>query len=408
MIVKPKIRNNICITAHPSGCALQVREQIEYVLRSWPSRGGERAGLDGSERLHRGERPRAVLIGSSNGYGLAARIAAAFGCGASTVGVAFEKPGAGARGGTRTGTAGWYNDRAFLLEAGRAGIPAWSVNGDAFSRETKAEVLAIAGRELGRVDLLVYSIASPRRTDPDTGAIYSTAIKPIGGRFDAKTVDFLTGRVIEVSMEPASDEEAAHTVKVMGGEDWELWVDALEDAGLLSQGFTTVAFSYIGPAVTSPIYREGTIGRAKAHLEATAEKLHARLRTFGGKALVSINKALVTRASAVIPAVPLYVALLYRVMKAKGIHEGCVEQMVRLFRDYLCTGGPLRLDEKGRIRLDDLEMREDVQREVASLWREVDTGNLSGLADIEGFREEFLRHHGFAMEGIDYGADVEV
>jgi enoyl-[acyl-carrier protein] reductase/trans-2-enoyl-CoA reductase (NAD+) len=392
MIVEPKIRRNICLTAHPAGCALQVREQIGYVR----GKGPVGSGPDG--------RPRKVLVvGSTNGYGLAARIAAAFGCGAATVGVGFEKPGTR----ERTGTVGWYNDKAFLAEAAEAGLRAWSVNGDAFSAEVKARVLGILGAEPGGVDLLVYSIASPRRADPETGTLYSTAIKPVGARFAALTLDFASGRLSEVAAEPATDEETLHTVKVMGGEDWELWVRALENGGLLGPAFTTVAFSYVGPRFTAPIYGNGTMGKAKEHLEATAGRLDLSLRKRGGRAIVSVNKALVTRASAVIPAVPLYIALLYRVMKDKGIHEGCIEQMDRLFRDHLYASVPGPRDAEGRIRLDDLEMRPDVQREVEALWEETQAKGLVSPPDMESFRTEFLRHHGFAMEGIDYGADVQ-
>jgi enoyl-[acyl-carrier protein] reductase/trans-2-enoyl-CoA reductase (NAD+) len=288
------------------------------------------------------------------------------------------------------------------------------VNGDAFSREVKTAALDIVARELGGVDLLVYSIASPRRSDPETGALYSISIKPVGKRFEALTLDFQTGRLSEVAAEPATEEEVLQTVKVMGGEDWELWVRALEREGLLGPSFTTVAFSYVGPLLTAPIYRDGTIGKAKEHLEATARRLDSALGARGGRALISVNKALVTRASAVIPAVPLYIALLYRVMKAKGIHEGCIEQMDRLFRDHLYTPFPGPLDSAGRIRLDEGEMRPDVQREVEALWEEAEARGLdagdenAGFEnEISEFRAEFLRHHGFAMEGIDYGADVE-
>jgi enoyl-[acyl-carrier protein] reductase/trans-2-enoyl-CoA reductase (NAD+) len=399
MIVEPKIRHNMCITAHPAGCALQVREQIGFVSARGPVGGGPA-----------GRAKKALVVGSTNGYGLAARISAAFGCGASTVGVGFEKAGTE----TRTGTAGWYNDKAFLAEAGSAGLPAWTVNGDAFSSDVKARAIDIVARDLGGVDLFVYSIASPRRSDPETGALYSTSIKPVGTRFTAMTLDFQTGRLTEVTAEPATEEEVLQTVKVMGGEDWELWVRALEREGLLGPSFTTVAFSYVGPFLTAPIYRDGTIGKAKEHLEATAKRLDSALKTRGGRALISVNKALVTRASAVIPAVPLYIALLYRVMKEKGIHEGCIEQMDRLFRDYLYASRPGPLDPAGRIRLDEGEMRPDVQREVEALWKEIEgrlpasDGGIAGFEkEISEFRTEFLRHHGFAMEGIDYGADVE-
>jgi enoyl-[acyl-carrier protein] reductase/trans-2-enoyl-CoA reductase (NAD+) len=392
MVIEPKILRNICLTAHPSGCARQVEVQVEYV------RGQPRI----ADREHS---PRNVLVvGSSNGYGLAARIVAAWGCSASTVGVAFERPGSP----TKPGSAGWYNDLAFLERARRDGLAAWSLNGDAFSEEIKTQALEVIRDRTGPVDLVVYSIASPRRQDPRTGALHSSVIKPIGRPFTARTVDFLTGEVSEITAEPASSEqEIADTVKVMGGEDWALWIEALEGAGLLAPGAVTVAFSYIGPSFTAPIYREGTIGRAKEHLERTAAQLDARLSHRGGRALISINKALVTRASAVIPAVPLYIALLYQVMKERDLHEVCIHQMQRLFHDYLYSPDPLPLDSEGRIRLDDREMLPEVQEEVGRRWERVNSGNVEELADIRGFREEFLQYHGFDVPGIDYSADVE-
>ncbi len=388
MVIEPKIVKNICLTAHPVGCARQVQEQIEFIH--------DRGALEGTKK--------ALIVGASNGYGLAARIVAAYACGASSVGVAFERPGSD----TKAGSAGWYNDLAFREAAAHDGLGAWSINGDAFSREIKDQALELIRGRLGTVDLVVYSIASPRRMDPETGALHSSVIKPIARPFVAKTVDFQTGEVSEIRSEPVnSQKEVEDTVKVMGGEDWALWIDALEEAGLLEPGATTVAFSYIGPSFTAPIYREGTIGRAKVHLEQTARHLNERLAASGGKkALISVNKALVTRASAVIPAVPLYIALLYRVMKEKGLHEVCIQQMDRLFRDYLYADSPAPLDEEGRIRLDDQEMRPDVQEEVERLWARVDTENLDHLSDIAGFRDEYLRYHGFGVPGVDYHADV--
>ena len=385
MVIEPRIRNNLCLNAHPLGCREQVKLQIRYALAHRPPSGPRRA----------------LVIGSSNGYGLAARIVAAFGSRAATVGVSYEK----APEPNRTATAGWYNERAFTLMAREDGLEAWSVNGDAFGAPVKEETVDIL-RRLGPVDLVIYSIAAPRRADPVTGELYTSALKPVGGRFVSKTVDFLTGVVSEVSADPATDEEVRATVKVMGGEDWQLWMERLLGEGLLARGATTVAFSYVGPEVTSAIYRNGTVGKAKEHLERTAAVVTRILEAVGGRALVSVNKALVTRASAVIPAVPLYTSLLYRVMKRKGLHEGCVEQMVRLYRDHLYSGRALDLDAEGRLRLDDWEMREDVQREVAELWERASTANVRELSDLEGFRSEFLRHHGFGMGGVDYAADV--
>jgi enoyl-[acyl-carrier protein] reductase/trans-2-enoyl-CoA reductase (NAD+) len=388
MVVEPKFRNNVCMTAHPAGCALQVKEQIDYVK--------SRDRIKGPENV--------LVVGSSNGYGLASRIVAAFGCGSKTAGVSLERPSKG----SRTGTAGWYNDLAFRQEAHSVGVGGWTVNGDAFSDEIKDQTVSLIGDKLGKVDLFIYSIASPRRINPVSGEIYSSVIKPIGKIFTSKTLDFLTGLLSEIEALPASDSEIEQTVKVMGGEDWNRWVEALSDADMIADNALTVAFSYVGPQFTYPIYREGTIGKAKEHLESTAVKINQKLASRKGKAFISINKALVTRASAVVPAFPLYLAVLYGVMKKKGIHEGCIQQMYRLFNDFLYTENPRPLDERGRIRLDNLEMRADVQREVVSLLEKVSSENIDELSDLNGFREEYLRHHGFGMEGVDYEADVDI
>jgi len=396
VIIEPKIRNNICLTAHPTGCASQVADQIEYVKKR------------GAMKSAAGIPSRALIVGSSNGYGLASRIVAAYGCGAASVGVAFERPGSNDQGRDKVGTAGWYNDQAFLKRAAADGLAAWSLNGDAFSQEVKDEAIELIRRNLGPVDLLIYSIASPRRLDPSTGTLHSSVIKPIGKPYVSPSLDFLTGVVSETRAEPAvSQKEIDDTVKVMGGEDWKLWVDVLQKEGLLAENVTSVAFSYIGPSFTAPIYRDGTIGRAKEHLEETARQIHGVLSRHGGRALVSVNKALVTRASAVIPAVPLYIAILYRVMKEKGLHEACIQQMDRLFRDFLYVDRPLRVDSEGRVRLDDLEMREDVQSEVARRWEKAATETIQQLADVEGFRREYLNYHGFGVHGVDYSADVD-
>jgi enoyl-[acyl-carrier protein] reductase/trans-2-enoyl-CoA reductase (NAD+) len=387
MILEPRIRNNICVNAHPLGCAAQVRAQIQYVR--------SRDKIDGPKKV--------LVIGASNGYGLAARIVSAFGSGAATIGIGYEKSGRA----HRTGTAGWYNIEAFRKEAGNEGLGAWNVNADAFAEETKTEVVRLIQEKLGRIDFLVYSIAAPRRMDPETGEIYSSVIKPIGERFTAKTVDFLTGKVEVVTAEPASAEEVQQTVKVMGGEDWLLWSKKLRAADLLAPGFLTVAFSYIGSVHTRALYRDGTIGAAKKDLEQKVVAINQLLAPLGGKALISVNKALVTRASAVIPAVPLYIALLYRVMKAGHLHEGCIAQMYRLYHDHLFSDRPPHVDQKGRIRIDDYEMRPDVQQKVSELWAKVDAGNIRELADIDGLRQEFLRHHGFDMPGIDYTREID-
>jgi enoyl-[acyl-carrier protein] reductase/trans-2-enoyl-CoA reductase (NAD+) len=369
------------------GCAAQVRAQINYV-----------------KARDRIESPKRVLvIGASNGYGLAARIVSTFSSTASTIGVAYERPGTK----SKTGTAGWYNIESFKKEAETEGYQAWNINGDAFSQEIKAQVLDIIRENLGEVDFLVYSIAAPRRMDPHTGELYSTVIKPIGNKLTSKTVDFLNGQVNEITAEPATEEEIAHTVKVMGGEDWRLWVEMLQNSGVLAENFLTIAFSYIGPDFTKAIYRDGTIGKAKEDLENSANQINKVLAPLGGRAIISVNKALVTRASAVIPAVPLYISLLYKVMKEKNLHEGCIQQIYRLYHDFLFTDSPPTFDDKGRIRMDDWEMRQDVQRKVAELWEQVTTENLSQLADIDGLRQEFLRHHGFGMPGVEYSRDVE-
>lgn len=386
MIIQPRIRRNICVNAHPLGCAAQVQAQIHYVRSR---------GKIGSPK-------KVLVIGASNGYGLAARIVSAFASDAATIGIGFERPGRK----DRTGTAGWYNSEAFRREADAAGLPAWNVNGDAFSDDIKAEVERIVGDHLGQIDFLVYSIAAPRRIDPDTGEIYSSVIKPIGSTFTAKTVDFHTGEVGRVSAEPASEEEISQTIKVMGGEDWMRWIEWMKSADLLADGFLTIAFSYIGSEHTRALYRDGTIGAAKKDLEQKTAAINRMLQPVGGRALISVNKALITRASAVIPAVPLYIALLYKVMKKKQLHEGCIQQMHRLYRDFLFSGRPPAVDAKGRLRIDDWEMREDVQKEVNRLWQLAGTQNLKELADIKGLREEFLRHHGFGMPGVDYDRDV--
>ncbi|MEM9424532.1 MAG: enoyl-ACP reductase FabV [Spirochaetota bacterium] len=388
MKIEPKILNNVCITTHPEGVVADVKRQIEYVRAQNPIQNG----------------PKNVLvIGSSAGFGLASRIALGFGAGALTIGVAFEKEASA----KRPGTPGFYCTAAFDALAAQEGLKSHSINGDAFSDEIKAEVIAAAQKLCPEgFDIVVYSLASPVRTDPQNGQTYRSVLKPIGGAFENQTVDFMSGKVSSIRVEPATAEEQEATVKVMGGEDWAIWLHTLQKAGLLAKGVKTVAYSYIGPDLTFPIYWNGTIGGAKAHLEKTAAELNQSLAAVAGSAYVSVNKALVTRASAVIPVVPLYVALLYKVMKAKGLHEECIEQMYRLFarRFY---GSDWAVDEQGRIRIDDWEMRPDVQTEVARLWDKVNSENLGELSDIVGFRESYLRIHGFGLPGIDYEADVD-
>jgi enoyl-[acyl-carrier protein] reductase/trans-2-enoyl-CoA reductase (NAD+) len=385
MIIAPKIRGFICTTAHPEGCAKHVAEQIAVVK----SRGLIENG------------PKKVLvIGSSTGYGLSSRIAAAFGSNAATVGVFFEKPGEA----ERCGTAGWYNTVAFEKEAAAAGLYARSFNGDAFSDAVKQQVIAAIKADLGQVDLVIYSLASPRRTDPKTGEVYKSVLKPVGESYTNKNLNTTTGVVNEVTIEPAEGDDIAQTTAVMGGQDWELWTDALLEAGVLAKGVQTVAYSYIGPAVTWPIYKNGTIGKAKEDLERAQRALDAKLAELGGKAWVSVNKALVTQASSAIPVVPLYISLLYKVMKAGGSHEDTIEQMDRLLRERLYNGNP-QPDEAGRIRVDDWEMAPAVQELVGQRWEQVNTENLAEFGDFEGYQSSFLRLFGFGLDGVDYQAE---
>jgi enoyl-[acyl-carrier protein] reductase/trans-2-enoyl-CoA reductase (NAD+) len=344
-----------------------------------------------------------LVLGASTGYGLASRITAAFGMGAATLGVSFEKEASE----DRTGTAGWYNTLAFEKFAKARGLYAKSLNGDAFSDAMKQQVIDIIKQDLGQVDLVVYSLASPRRIHPKTGHIYNSTLKPVGQAFSSKTVDVMNGEVKSITIEPASEEDIANTVAVMGGEDWAMWMDALMQAGVLAPNVLTLAYNYIGPQITYPIYKKGTIGHAKDHLQATAEQLCKHLAPVHGKALISVNKALVTQASSAIPIVPLYISLLYKVMKARGIHEGCIEQMDRLFRDKVYGAKGLVIESNGMIHVDDWEMREDVQAEVAKLWPTVSTENLTELSDIAGYRNDFHRLFGFNFNGVDYDAEVD-
>ncbi|AWA31171.1 bifunctional NADH-specific enoyl-ACP reductase/trans-2-enoyl-CoA reductase [Flavobacterium magnum] len=386
MIIEPRMRGFICLTAHPDGCARSVKNQIDYVK--------SKGSIDGAKKV--------LVIGASTGFGLASRITSAFGSGAATIGVFFEKPPLEGK----TASPGWYNSAAFEKEAKSAGLYAKSINGDAFSDEIKQQTIDLIKADLGQVDLVIYSLASPVRTDPKTGILHRSTLKPIGNTFTNKTVDFHTGNVTQVSIDPANEEEIANTVKVMGGEDWVMWIDALKREGLLAQGTMTIAYSYIGPAVTEAVYRKGTIGRAKDHLEATAFSITDSLSDIDGKAYVSVNKALVTQASSAIPVIPLYISLLYKIMKEKGIHEGCIEQIDRLFRDRLYAEGGIPTDEQGRIRIDDWEMRDDVQEKVAALWEQSTTETLPEIGDLAGYRNDFLNLFGFEFAGVDYKADA--
>ena len=386
MIIEPRMRGFICTTSHPKGCEQNVKNQIEYIKSKGHSNGAKKV----------------LVIGASTGFGLASRITSAFGSDAATVGVFFEKePSEG-----KTASPGWYNSAAFEKEAHKAGLYAKSVNGDAFSNEIKQQTLDLIKADLGQVDLIIYSLASPVRLHPVTGILHRSVLKPIGSTFTNKTVDFHSGKVSEISIQPCNEEEIANTVAVMGGEDWALWIDALKADNLLARGAITVAYSYIGPSLTEAVYRKGTIGRAKDHLEATALAITDTLVEIDGKAFVSVNKALVTQASSAIPVIPLYISLLYKIMKEEGIHEGCIEQIQRLHQERLYTGKEVPVDEKGRIRIDDLEMRPDVQDKVAKLWIEAVTENLAEIGDLEGYRKDFYNLFGFDVEGVDYKADT--
>lgn len=385
MIIEPRMRGFICLTAHPDGCAQNVKNQIEYVK--------SKGKIDGAKKV--------LVIGASTGFGLASRITSAFGSGAATIGVFFEKePSEG-----KTATPGYYNSAAFEKEAEKAGLYAKSINGDAFSDEIKKQTIDLIKKDLGQVDLVIYSLASPVRMHPKTGVLHRSSLKPIGKKFTNKTVDFHTGNISEVSIEPAVQEDIENTVVVMGGEDWSMWMNAMKEAGVLADGAMTVAYSYIGPEVTEAVYRKGTIGRAKDHLEATAFEITKDLKSINGKAYVSVNKALVTQASSAIPVIPLYISLLYKTMKEKGIHEGCIEQMQRLFAERLFANN-IAVDDNGRIRVDDWEMRDDVQAEVSKLWDIATTENLSEIGDLAGYKNDFLNLFGFGFEGVDYLAEA--
>ncbi len=389
MIVKPRIRGFICTTAHPAGCAAHVNQQIDYVT----GQGDTADGAFGN----------VLVLGCSGGYGLASRIVAGFGCGAKTLGVSFEK----APTESKTASAGWYNNKAFEARAAEQGLYAKTLDGDAFSDAMREEVLETIKTDLGHVDLVVYSLASPVRQHPKTEVLHRSSIKPLGEVLDIKTVHVEKGEVSNVALEPATAEEIADTVTVMGGEDWEYWMDALLAADLLAPKAKTVAYTYIGSELTWPIYWEGTLGKAKADLDRARAQIQQKLQSIGGDARVAVLKAIVSQASAAIPVVPLYAALLFRVMKEQGSHEECIEHIDRLFASQLQPEAEMRLDEAGRIRVDDLELADQVQAEVERRWPLVDTENLPELGDLTGFREDFLKIFGFGIDDVDYDADVD-
>lgn len=386
MIITPKIRGFICTTSHPTGCAQNVREQIEYVKQKGPIKNGPK---------------RVLVVGSSSGYGLCSRIEAAFGSGASTIGVFFEKPASE----RKTGTAGWYNAAAFEQQAHEAGLYAKSINGDAFSHEAKQKAVELIKADLGQIDLVVYSLASPVRKMPDTGEVIRSVLKPIGQSYRSTAIDTNKDVIINAEIEPANEEEVANTVTVMGGEDWELWIHALNDAGVLAEGCKTVAYSYIGTEITWPIYWDGALGKAKQDLDRAAGELNALLAVNGGQANVGVLKSVVTQASSAIPVMPLYLSMVFKIMKEKGIHEGCMDQIDRLFRTGL-YGDSGAIDEANRYRMDDWELRDDVQDHCKDLWKEITTENLFELTDYAAYKVEFLKLFGFTLENVDYDADV--
>lgn len=384
MIIEPKVREFICTTAHPEGCRENVKKQIAYVK---------------SQNIKKGPK-KVLVIGASTGYGLASRITAGFGCGAATIGIFFEKPSNG----KRTATPGWYNTAAFEEEAHTAGIYAKSINGDAFSKEIKEKTIDLIKKDWGKADMVIYSLAAPRRTDRD-GNLWTSYLKTTKEAFTEKSLDLRNNTIVEKTVDPAQPEEIQGTMKVMGGEDWMEWIEALKAADAIEENGITVAYSYIGPELTYPIYFDGTIGQAKRHLENTAKVMREKFPKL--QSYVSVNKALVTQASAAIPIVPLYFAILYKVMKQAGNHEGCIEQILRLFKEKLLEE-QVPVDEEGRIRMDDWELSEEVQKKVVEAWKQVTTENVTEISDIEGYWEDFYQMFGFHLSGVDYGKDVDV
>ena len=385
MIVQPKVRGFICTTAHPEGCRQSVKAQIDYV-----------------KGMPKSEGPKKVLvIGASMGYGLASRIAVTYSCNADTVGVIFDKPGKE----KRTGTAGWYNTAAFEEFAAKDGHYAKTINGDAFSDEIKKETIQLIKKDLGKVDMVIYSVAAPRRKAPD-GVTYRSVLKTTDGEYTNKTIDLSTNEISEVTLEPATQEEIDATVKVMGGEDWRLWIDAMKDADVLADNAVTVAYSYIGPVLTHPIYFDGSIGKAKQDLYKTADEIDEQVD--GVKAYVAVNKAVVTQSSAAIPIVPLYLSILLKVMKEKNLHEDCIQQMYRLVHDRLCNPSGVPVDDRRLIRMDDYEMKPEVQQEVEKVWSEISQDNLNEVTDIDEYWKEFYEIFGFKAAGVDYDADCDI
>ena len=386
MIIKPRVRGFMCITTHPAGCEVNVKNQIDYIK--------SQGAIDSPKRV--------LVIGSSTGYGLAARITAAFGGGASTLGVFFEKPGTD----RKPGTAGWYNSAAFHRYAEADGLYAKSINGDAFSSEIKEQAIATIKEDMGQVDLVVYSLAAPRRQHPVTGEVFNSTLKPVGKNISMRGINTDKEEIQEFSMDAASQQEIDDTVAVMGGEDWQMWMDALAEAGVLADGAKTTAFTYIGEKITWDLYWDGTIGQAKKDLDARVIGIREKLAAHGGDARVSVLKGVVTQASSAIPIMPLYLAMLFKEMKNRGTHEGCIEQLYRLFTECLYSDSP-RTDEEGRLRVDELEMDPEVQAAVAAAWSEISTENLIGSTDFKGYKQDFLNLFGFELDGVDYQAEVD-
>ncbi|MEZ9630573.1 enoyl-ACP reductase FabV [Vibrio breoganii] len=390
MIIKPRIRGFICTTTHPVGCEANVKEQIAYTKAQGPIANAPK---------------RVLVVGSSSGYGLSSRIAAAFGGGAATIGVFFEKPGTE----KKPGTAGFYNAAAFDKLAHEEGLYAKSLNGDAFSNEAKQKTIDLIKEDLGQIDMVVYSLASPVRKLPETGELIRSSLKPIGDTYTSTAVDTNKDQIIEASIEPATEEEIADTVTVMGGEDWELWINALSEAGVLADGCKTVAYSYIGTELTWPIYWDGALGRAKMDLDRASTALNEKLSATGGTANVAVLKSVVTQASSAIPVMPLYIAMVFKKMREEGVHEGCMQQIYRMFsqRLYKADGTAAEVDESNRLRLDDWELREDIQQHCRDLWPQITSENIRELTDYQEYKDEFLSLFGFGVEGVDYEADVD-
>lgn len=386
MIITPKIRGFICTTTHPTGCENNIQEQIDYTKAQGVIENGPK---------------RVLVIGSSSGYGMSSRISAAFGCGAATIGVFFEKPGTE----RKAGTAGWYNAAAFDKKAQEAGLYAKSLNGDAFSNEAKQKTIDLIKEDLGEIDLVVYSLASPVRKLPETGEVIRSCLKPIGETYRSTAIDTNKNVIIEAEVEPATEQEVADTVTVMGGQDWELWINALDDAGVLAEGCKTVAYSYIGTDITWPIYWDGALGQAKKDVDRAAAALNEKLEAKGGSANVAVLKSVVTQASSAIPVMPLYLSMVFKIMREEGVHEGCMEQVYRLFKTAI-AGDSGQIDDSNRMRMDDWELREDIQQKCRDLWPQVTSENLFDVTDYQLYKDEFLKLFGFGVDGVDYEADV--